>query len=289
MFAIRFLVLLSIAALAGCAAPRVTQRPDAQPSRNGGYYKDDGPGAHPPADLAAIPDAVPRHEALHRRANDPYEAFGKTYTPIKSADGYRARGLASWYGRRYHGKPTAIGEPYDMYAMSAAHATLPIPSYARVTNLENGKSVVVRINDRGPFHDGRIIDVSYTVAWKLGILKGVTPVEVVALNPDVLEPIPTPVPLEVVTAAPLEVEPSPVRPTRGLYLQLAAVSTAAAADALSQRTREHYGSSLPGIEQVRDGGYYKIQAGPYASPDAADQMAASYQQDFGVRPFRVIR
>ncbi len=137
----------------------------------GAYYKDDGPDANPPANLASIPDAVPRSEPLHRYANRPYERFGKQYVPMASLQPFRQRGMASWYGKRFHGQPTSSGERYDMYKMTAAHPTLPIPSYARVTRLSNGKSVVVRINDRGPFHASRIIDLSYAAAHRLGYVQ----------------------------------------------------------------------------------------------------------------------
>jgi rare lipoprotein A len=144
--------------LAGCGST---------PERGGGYYKDDGPGARVP-DLASIPDAVPRPEPLHRWANRPYERFGKRYVPLTRVGAFQQRGVASWYGKRFHGNPTSSGEPYDMYKMTAAHPILPIPSFARVTNLANGRTVVVRINDRGPFHRDRVIDLSYAAAYKLG-------------------------------------------------------------------------------------------------------------------------
>ncbi|MGH8687794.1 MAG: septal ring lytic transglycosylase RlpA family protein [Burkholderiales bacterium] len=149
---------LVLALLAGCSSA---------PQRGGGYYKDDGPGARVP-NLAAIPDAVPRAEALHRAANQPYERFGKHYVPLTRVGAFQQRGIATWYGRRFQGGSTSNGETYDMYKMTAAHPILPIPSYARVTNLANGHSVVVRINDRGPFHSDRIIDLSYAAAYKLG-------------------------------------------------------------------------------------------------------------------------
>ena len=168
--------------VAGCAAlpePAPTPAPDIArpapkpaPTGRGGYYKDDGPGDNPPAHLDQIADAVPRVEPLHRYANRPYSRFGKDYVPLTAVGPFRQTGLASWYGRRFHGQPTSSGERYDMYAMTAAHPTLPIPSYARVTNLANGRSVVVRINDRGPFHTDRVIDLSYAAAWKLGIVEG---------------------------------------------------------------------------------------------------------------------
>src|ERR1700690_2605358 len=118
------------------------------PSKPGGYYKDDGPGDNPPANLDAIPDAVPRVEPLNRFANRPYTVFGREYVPATSLRPYKERGIASWYGRKFHNQKTSSGEVYDMYAMTAAHPTLPLPSYARVTNVSTGKSVVVRVNDR---------------------------------------------------------------------------------------------------------------------------------------------
>jgi rare lipoprotein A len=152
--------------------------------KKGGYYKDDGPHAQPPSGLEAVPDAVPRIEPLHRYANRPYRVFGKDYRPLASLQPFRQRGMASWYGKRFHGKPTSSGEKYDMYKMTAAHPTLPIPSYARVTNLANGRSVVVRVNDRGPFHAGRVIDLSYVAAHRLGYIgAGSAQVEVEAIVP----------------------------------------------------------------------------------------------------------
>jgi rare lipoprotein A len=166
--------LMLILALAGCGST----------SRTGGYYLDDGPPARPPADLDRVTDAVPRVEPLHKYANRPYTALGRDYVPMTSLQPFRQRGMASWYGKRYHGQKTSSGEVYDMYAMSAAHPTLPIPSYARVTNLANGRSIVVRINDRGPFRSARIIDVSYVAAYKLGFIQaGQAQVEVEAILP----------------------------------------------------------------------------------------------------------
>jgi rare lipoprotein A len=135
----------------------------------GGYYLDDGPGEGPIPDFANIPNAVPRDEPPHRFANRPYVVFGKTYVPNVAADRYQERGTASWYGKKFHGQKTSSGEIYDMYGMTAAHKTLPLPSYVRVVNPKNGARVVVRVNDRGPFHGDRIIDLSYAAAAKLGI------------------------------------------------------------------------------------------------------------------------
>jgi rare lipoprotein A len=138
-----------------------------------------------PPDVLAIPDAVPRVEPRGTRGNPPfYEVFGKRYHVMKTSDGWFERGTASWYGPGFHAASTSLGEPYDMYAMTAAHKTLPIPCYAEVTNLRNGRKVVVRINDRGPFVGDRIIDLSYTAAAKLDFLReGTAPVEVRVLTP----------------------------------------------------------------------------------------------------------
>jgi len=164
---------LALAAAACSSAPK-----------KGGYYKDDGPGANPPANLASLPDAQPRVEPLHRFANRPYEVFGKKYVPLTSVQSFHQRGVASWYGKRFHGQKTASGERYDMYAMTAAHPILPIPSYARVTSLRTGKQVIVRINDRGPFHSDRVIDLSYAAAYRLGLIgSGSGEVEIDAIVP----------------------------------------------------------------------------------------------------------
>ncbi len=176
-------------ALAGCATrvgpDRAAPPPSPSTPRSGGYYLDDGPGANPPANLDQVPDAVPRWEPLHRFANRPYSVLGRDYAPASELRPYKERGMASWYGRKFHAQRTSIGETYDMYAMTAAHPTLPLPSYARVTNVASGKSVVVRVNDRGPFLHGRIIDLSYTAALKLGYVnQGSALVEVEALLPD---------------------------------------------------------------------------------------------------------
>jgi len=137
--------------------------------KKAGYYQDDGPPDRVPADIAAIPDAVPRVEPVHRATSKPYTALGRTYTPLTGDAPFRQRGIASWYGRQFHGNRTANGETYDMFAMTAAHPILPIPSYVRVTNVRSGRSVIVRVNDRGPFKHDRVIDLSYAAATKLGI------------------------------------------------------------------------------------------------------------------------
>ncbi|MGZ8272463.1 MAG: septal ring lytic transglycosylase RlpA family protein [Burkholderiaceae bacterium] len=151
--------ILCIALLVACgSAPK-----------RGGYYENDGPPDRAPLDLSGTPDAEPRVEPFLNRANRPYTALGRSYTPLTSDVPFRQKGTASWYGKQFHGNRTASGEIYDMFAMTAAHPTLPIPSYVRVVNPRNGRAVIVRVNDRGPFKNDRIIDLSYGAATKLGI------------------------------------------------------------------------------------------------------------------------
>jgi len=183
----RFACMLLGAALAGCVStpgPR-----DDGFVRDGpapAHEQDRGPAAHEvPEDIATTPDAEVRAEPKSRYGNpDSYEVFGKRYYVLPTAEGYRERGGASWYGKKFHGRRTSSGEPYDMYAMTAAHKTLPLPSFVRVTHLGNGRSAIVRVNDRGPFHEGRIIDLSYAAAARLDMIEhGHAAVEVEALSP----------------------------------------------------------------------------------------------------------
>lgn len=177
--------------LAGCGTkPPVRTAGGGAPvpsaAKGGGYYKDDGPAAEVPADLARTPDAEPRVEPLAARGpNKPYSVLGRDYTPLAADVPMKERGRASWYGRKFHGKRTASGEIYNMHAMTAAHPTMPIPSYARVRHVASGREVIVRVNDRGPFHSDRVIDLSYTAALKLGFIgQGSAVVEVERITHD---------------------------------------------------------------------------------------------------------
>ena len=152
-------------------------------SKGGGYYLDDGPGDNTGIDFDSIPDAQLKTEKPLVSSNKPYQALGQKYVPMTSYAPYTKRGVASWYGKRYHGRKTSSGEVYDMYSMSAAHTTLPIPSFVKVVNPANGKAVVVRVNDRGPFKSDRLIDLSYAAAHKLGLVaNGSGMVEVTAID-----------------------------------------------------------------------------------------------------------
>lgn len=277
------------------------------PSKPGSYYLDDGPGDNPP-NLDSIADAVPKAEPLHRGANRPYTVFGKTYVPNVSSEPFRQQGVASWYGRKFHGQMTSIGDIYDMYGMTAAHPTLPLPSYVRVTNPANAKSVVVRVNDRGPFHSDRIIDLSYTAAAKLDIARkgsGMVVVErvfpgdvqIAAARPagtTVAAPVPMPVPVP----APVVAEAVPLPPpgqsnittntitpdATDLYLQLAAFSSMENAEIFRARmTRELEWNREP-ILVVQKENLYRVRMGPYKSREEAEAIAAQVRQSHDFSP-----
>ena len=291
--------LLCLAVLSGCGAwskreaPAEVQPspgPQAAPAR-GAYYKDDGPGDSAPANLAAIPDAVPKAEPLSRSANRPYQALGKEYVPITQLAPFRQSGIGSWYGRRYHGQKTSSGEVYDMYAMTAAHPTLPIPSYVRVTNVANGRSVVVRVNDRGPFHSDRIIDLSYTAAWKLGYVEaGSARVEVESVLPGqplpvvvaATEPPPVPVP------SPASDQKSPAE-AKGIYLQLGAFSSQEGAESFRVRVYRELAWLTEAIQIIPSGALYRLHLGPYRSQDEARPVADRIQSELSFRPVVVGR
>lgn len=300
--------------LSGCGTtakrgegPTILRAPDkaAAPAppvsrRGGGYYLDDGPGDSPPPNLDAVPDAVPRPEPIRKANARPYVALGKTYTPMSETTPYKERGIASWYGRRYHGKQTASGEIYDMYGMSAAHPTLPIPSYARVTNLGNGKSVVVRINDRGPFHSDRLIDLSYTAAYKLGVLAGGSqPVEVEAVLPGQETPAaPQPIataPADEPTGASVREKPdlmqvlAPTQEAGGIYLQLGAFSARDNAENFLSRLRAEFADFAETLTIFARDGLFRVHAGPYPTQAEARRIAERLAQDLGIKPVVLVR
>jgi rare lipoprotein A len=269
--------------LAGCGSSPQRQ--------SGGYYLDDGPGAIPPSKLDSIPDAKPRVEPLSTSANSPYTVLGKTYVPETRVGIYKARGLASWYGRKFHGQKTSSGEPYDMYGMTAAHRTLPIPSYARVTSLKTNKSVIVRINDRGPFYEGRIIDLSYAAAYKLGITAvGSGPVEVASVIPGTETAV-----AQQVTPAPVAMPPAPSRimpaaaEASGIYLQLGAFGLRSNAEEFLAKLRLQL-SPLSSVLQIfaRDG-LFRVHAGPYANRNDAQLAAEKIGEALGFKPLLLMR
>lgn len=221
--------------------------------------QNDGPGvATVPAD---IPDAKPHWEPRSLYGNpESYRVNGKRYKTLDSAEGFMERGVASWYGTKFHGQRTSSGEPYDMYAMTAAHKTLPLPTYVRVTNLENGSTAVLRVNDRGPFHDNRIIDLSYTAATKLGIAQnGTGLVEVRAITPD--------------SARHAGAAVAPPTPAPELFIQVGAFSSRGNAETLKSTLEGHEIADVAIYDGSSNGSViYRVRVGPLEDVESADSV-----------------
>jgi rare lipoprotein A len=254
-------------------------------STGGSYLAGDGPGADTPSNLHQIPDATPRNEPLHRYANRPYTVMGKNYTPLIVTGQYKERGIASWYGKKFHGQKTSIGETYDMYGMTAASTILPIPSYAKVTNLANQKSVIVRVNDRGPFLHERIIDLSYTAASKLGLVgNGQGMVEVESLKGDDNAPAPiSPIYKAPIHVSALPDEP-PVTSSGKVYLQLGAFNSLSGAEEFLSSMRTKLSDTGKQLTMSRKNGMFKVRIGTYSSADSARDIALKLEERLGFKP-----
>lgn len=230
----------------------------------------DGPSAVV-LDPAQIRDATPRPEPRARYGNhSPYEVLGKRYTVMDSGAGYTERGIASWYGSKFHGRKTSSGEPYDMHLATAAHRSLPLPTYAEVINLDNGRKVIVKVNDRGPFHPDRIIDLSYAAAIKLDMAAaGTARVEVRAISFD--EPLP--------------VQPA-VKVAEGTFLQVGAFGERGAAEQLAGKMMQEH---LQPVSVQQGGGLYKVWVGPYRNETDIELTTArlielGYERPHKVKP-----
>jgi rare lipoprotein A len=289
------------------------------PGTPGGYYQGDGPDANPPPNLETTQDPVPVAEPLNKFANEPYIALGQTFVPDKSGKPYAAAGIASWYGKQFHGRKTASGETYDMYAMTAAHPTLPIPSYARVTNRKNNKSVIVRVNDRGPFHANRVIDLSYTAALKLGyVQQGSTDVIVEsissqqyasnqALSRPASAPVGSSIPQPViVAAAPATLIKSIPQPTtvisnqpqvinaaatvissannKPVYLQLGVFSNPTNANNFRDKILKDLAWLTEPIEIFIIDKLYRVRVGPYVDTNLARSTSSRIKGSLGISP-----
>lgn len=279
----------------------------------------DGPSAALPAELERTPDPEPQVETIRPGGpNKPYEVLGQRYTPVPRDEPIRETGIASWYGRKFHGRRTASGELYDMHAMTAAHKTMPLPSYARVRNPKNGREIVVRVNDRGPFVAGRIIDLSYAAAIKLGVADGVAPVEVERLTHEAIRsgswrrdgpgpaldatdvaaaPPATPAP----TAEPAALSPPPApvgeapaaraltKGARGWWIQLGAFRERDGASGFQRRVAGELDWLAPLLAMFGDASLYRVQAGPYASRDEAQEAAQRVREALQLVPMVVER
>ncbi len=278
-------ILCIVIWMTGCSTSsrvRHSTVPPPPATKGGGYYLDDGPGDKPPADLKNIPDAVPRQEPPNPYANRPYQIAGVSYVPVSEPLNFRQQGIASWYGKRFHGKPTSSGETYNMYAMTAAHPTLPIPSYAKVTSVESGKSVIVRINDRGPFHSDRVIDLSYTAAYKLGFLdRGSAEVIVESIGPQTEQ-------IQYNLAPEIAAKPdqnSVVRESTnkpGFYVQLGAFGNPENAQKLLARARETLDIPAQLAQVTLVSGLHRVKLGPFANLDEAKNWVENIHSVLGI-------
>lgn len=253
----RWLILTALVLLlAACAGDKNKEEPG------------DGPSSRKisPAD---VHDAVPQKEPRARYGNhSPYTVLGKTYTVLPTSEGYHERGIASWYGSKFHGRRTSSGEPYDMHLATAAHKSLPLPTYAEVTNLDNGRKMIVKINDRGPFHDDRIIDLSYAAAIKLGVAQtGTARIDVKAINVE-------------------SSKPSAVKLIDGTFLQVGAFSKRKTAEDLAGKMMN---AQLKPVSVQKSRGLYKVWIGPYASESEIEATQRRVVELGYERPHKVNR
>lgn len=287
----------STAPKAPASTPSVTQQPsaNAEPaaqsaSKPGGYYLDDGPEANPPTNLDEIPDATPKQEPLNTFTNKPYVALGETYVPMTSYKPFSQSGIASWYGKRFHGRKTASGEPYNMYAMTAAHPTLPLPSYVKVTNPSNDRSVIVRINDRGPFKHSRIIDLSYAAAHKLRIIeRGSAPVSIEAVDVAAYSAQTQASKLQISNTLASTDKPATPTPLQAVqkavtqfFVQAGAYKLESNAGALQQKIQKLGIANSRDIQHVYNNQLYRIKLGPYATQSKAQQVAAEIRKKLNI-------
>jgi len=252
-----FPVALAMALLAGCAFDK---------------KKDQVPGDGPSGrsiKAEDVRDATPKNEPLARYGNNsPYTVLGKTYTVLPTSHGYHERGIASWYGSKFHGRRTSSGELYDMHLATAAHKSLPLPTYAQVTNLDNGRKMIVKINDRGPFHKNRILDLSYAAAVKLGVnITGTARVDIRAID--------------VKTS-----KPAPVKVADGTFLQVGAFKKRKAAKKLAGKM---IAANLKPVSVQKSRGLYKVWIGPYASEAEIDSSTRRVVELGYERPHKVSR
>ncbi|MDC8805574.1 septal ring lytic transglycosylase RlpA family protein [Halomonas pacifica] len=299
-------LLILVLLLAGCAgggggvatSPGAVEGDESTERATGRYARVSDAYPEEPPDVSRVPDAVPRIEPRSRGGNrSPYQVWGQSYRVLDDARGYRGAGIASWYGEKFHGYATANGEIYDMYKMSAAHRSLPLPTYARVTNQVNGRSVIVRVNDRGPFHEDREIDLSYAAAARLGILDaGTGRVVVEAIDPEAWlaengrSAAPRPAstaPGQAPAAAPQAVSPEPVVAADDpVFLQVAALGSAGNAQALKARLEAELGQPVRVASQA---GIHRVQVGPLADAGRLDPLRdalrrAGFAQTLIIRP-----
>lgn len=300
-----FVASLSLLVLNGCMSTRhVLGKDDVdyEKASGGGRYsilQDHAPTGDIKVDH--LPDLVPKWEPKSRGGNkSPYEVWGKKYWVMDSAKGYEAEGTASWYGKKFHGHKTSNGETYDMYSFSAAHKSLPLPTYLKVTNLDNQRSVIVRVNDRGPFHGDRLIDLSYAAAARLDYhkkglarvrIEAITPAQGESYNPPKIAVKKAVNPSE---ALPDKASPIPAIETKNVsselvfsHLQMGAFSSEESADKLKQRLFEAFDTTINVVINKQDDGLFKVLVGPFSDADELAQWQKKLQQEGFGNPVRV--
>ena len=256
---------------------------DKEPNKNqtkiqksGAYYLDDGPEENPPENLDKINDAQPKYEALSKTANRPYDAFNKKYTPLKKIIPFKEKGYASWYGKRYHGRKTSIGEVYDMYQMTGAHKTLPLPCYIKVTNLKNKRSVIIRVNDRGPFIDERIVDLSYAAAHRLDIIKnGSELVKIEMINPSLTK----------VNLNKVHKNSSIISSNENYYIQAGAFSSEDNATNLINRISKVKFKDELSLKKINKNSLHLVTIGPYKSKENAEKVLKNISKKIQLNSF----
>jgi rare lipoprotein A len=251
------LMLMMLSGLAGCSVK-------------------DGPPEYYGKKWDEIPDAVPREEARSKYGNpQSYEVFGKRYHVMESGEGFRQKGLASWYGSKFHGQRASSGETYNMYAMTAAHKTLPLPSYVEVRNLDNGRKAIVKVNDRGPFHDGRIIDLSYAAATKLGVVaSGTAPVEIRVISSDNNSGDKSPGDKNIVS-----VDEKYIDENGKLYVQIAAFSSEESALKMIEDLRKkNFQSVRIHVDNNKGKLLYRVRIGPMPTDNLAEKVLAQLKE-----------
>lgn len=259
------LPVVTLLALSGCAPTAFEE-------------KDSGPDRY--VDINSVPNAVPKYEPRSRYGNmSSYKVFGKRYHTMENAEGFVERGIASWYGNKFHGKRTSSGEPYDMYAMTAAHKKLPLPTYVEVTNLENNRQIIVKVNDRGPFHKNRIIDLSYVAAAKLGIdRKGTGLVEIRAINPS--KPY--------VASHPVVHQDSSGKADPGLFVQAGAFGVYNNAVKMKARLEQELNQPVR-INKANVNGklVHRVQVGPVIEVEMADSINLKLES-LGIQNIKIV-
>ena len=301
------LAMLLVVQLNGCSSTASRSKPVVSaptaggyvmkpyPRKGGGFYKDDGLPAQIPENIEQIPNASPRLEPLRNAANKPYTVLGLSFTPMTSLQPFNQQGIGSWYGTKFNGLKTSNGDTYDMFAMTAAHPTLPLPCYVRVTNTQNNRSVIVRVNDRGPFHNGRIIDLSFTAAYKLGYVdQGSSPVRVELIIPDASAVTYADLSKDALAANDAKVDDKTRYgeevPKPGTYVQMGAFQNGFNAQVLRNHLlRELDWMTSAQVHVYAEPPWHRVQVGPFATRAQAETVQVKIRDALGGQPHIAVR